>query len=229
MSANELTVLTVWQPNEFYTKDWLLKIQNSISRNLTIPHKHVCLTNEKLDHCETIPFDERGQSPQAYWLKVQMYRSIPQLSGPCLYFDLDMVIINSLDIMVNNLLNNTDNKTEIWGAKSPFVSKRAITPKHFFNSSILFWKKNPTHLWEKFITSTPKGWHIHVKDEHTHGDQAFVATFAKIGFIDNYCPEDFIKGIKKYIEGKTSIIFFAGKRKPNSYVHNPIIEKNWRI
>lgn len=226
-----MNILTVWKPydDEFYTKEWLLKIQNSISRNLTIPHKHICLTDEYLDHCETIPFDPRGQDPQAYWLKVQMYRPLAQLAGPCLYFDLDMVVIGTLDPLVNNLLNNTDNKIEIWGAKNPFVHKSASTNKHFFNSSILFWKKNPTHLWDRYLTSTPKRWKMSTKDEHTHGDQAYVATYANIDLIDNYCPPNFIKGITDYIDGETSIIFFAGKKKPNNFADHPMLQKHWRI
>lgn len=226
-----LNVLTVWKPydDEFYTKEWVLKIQNSISRNLTIPHKHICLTDEKLDHCETIPFDPRGQDPQAYWLKMQMYRPLQQLSGPCLYFDLDMVVMGSLDPLLNSLLNSKDNKTEIWGLKNPHLPPEAHTVKHFFNSSVLFWKKNPTHLWETYLKSTPKHWKKATKDEHTHGDQAFVATYAKAGLIDEYCQENYIRGIRDYVEGETSILLFAGKRKPNSYNGHPILLKHWRV
>jgi hypothetical protein len=223
-----LKILTVWKPNELYTKDWLLKIQDSISRNLSVPHEHICLTDETLDHCKTIKFSNEGHVLDGYWFKVQLFRNLPELQGPCLYFDLDLVVSNSLDTMVTGLLNSTE-EFEIFGARDLFVGPDASTSKHFFNSSILFWKKNPTHLWDRFITQRPKYWKMSTKDEFTHGDQAYIATFSNVGFVNNYCPEGYIIRLDGYEEDKTSIIFFAGKRKPNSYEENSTIKTHWRI
>lgn len=223
----KLKILTVWKPSEFYTKDWLCKIQDSVTRNLSISHEHICLTDEDLDHCKTIKFSNASPESDGYWFKMQMFRDIPELSGPCLYFDLDLVISGPLDKMVNNLLNSNDD-AEIYGAKDLYVGSEAYLPKHFFNSSILFWKKNPTHLWNKFITARPKTWKMTTKDAFTHGDQAFISTFAKVSFVDLHCPEKFITRIKNYDLENTSIIFFAGKRKPNSYEQNPAIVNHWR-
>lgn len=224
----KLKILTVWKPSEFYTKDWLLKIQNSVTRNLSIAHEHICLTDEDLDHCKTIKFSNASPESDGYWFKIQMFRNLPELSGPCLYFDLDLVVSGSLDKMVNNLLNSNED-VEIFGVRDQFVKPTATLPKHFFNSSILFWKKNPTHLWDRFITNRPKFWKMSTKDAFTHGDQAYIASFAKIGFIDNYCSDKLIQRLEKYDEKKTSIIFFAGKRKPNSYEQNPAVLNHWRI
>lgn len=222
-----LKILAVWNPNELYTKDWLLKMQDSVSRNLSIPHEHICLTDEVLDHCKTIPFGKDGPILDSYWFKVKMFRNHPELTGPCLYFDLDLVISGPLDDMVCRLLNSDDN-VEIFGARDPFVGESAELPKHFFNSSILFWKKNPTHLWDRFITNRVKVWKMTTKDAHTHGDQAYIATFAKIGFVNDYCSDAFIARLADYQKDRTSIIFFAGKRKPNSYAENSYIKKYWR-
>lgn len=223
-----INIVTVYKSGDLYTEDCLRKLQNSVSKNLSIPHKHVTLSDVILTHCEHIPFDPRGQDPQAYWFKVQMYRDIPQLAGPCLYFDLDMIITGPLDTMIQGLLDTNEDK-EIWGAKNPFVHGDAHTPKHFFNSSILFWKNNPTHLWERFLTSTPKAWKMSTKDQYTHGDQAFVATFTDIGFVDDYCPHNFISTLDNFVEGETSILFFAGKKKPHFISDNPILQKYWRL
>lgn len=226
----KINIITVWKTyeNNFYDKDWLLKIQNSVTRNLKYTHEHICLTNETLDHCKTIPFSNQINDSHGYWYKLEMFRDLLDLQGPCLYFDLDLVITGNLDPIVNSLVNINDNK-EIWGLYSPFVRSTASTDKHFFNSSMLFWKKNPTHLWDKLITSTIKGWNRHCKDEFTHGDQAFISTFSKFGFINDHCPKNSISSLVSYVEGETSVLLFAGKRKPNAYMHNPIIEKNWRI
>lgn len=223
-----ISIVTVYKSGDLYTEECLKKLQNSVSRYLSYPHRHITLSDVSVKGVETIPFDPRNNDPQAYWFKMQMYRDLPQLSGPCLYFDLDMIITGMLDIMVYGLLETTEDK-EIWGARNPFVSSEASTPKHFFNSSILFWKKNPIHLWTRFLTATPKRWKMHTKDEHTHGDQAFVSTYANIGFVDDYCPPNFIKGISNFVEGETSVLFFAGKKKPHFMLDNPIIQKYWKL
>jgi lipopolysaccharide biosynthesis glycosyltransferase len=222
-----LKILTVWKPSEFYTEDWLIKIQDSVSRNLKIPHEHICLTDEKLNHCKTVNFSNEGYELDGYWFKIQMFRNLPELSGPCLYFDLDLVITNSLDTMITGLINSNED-VEIYGVKDLFVNSAASLPKHFFNSSILFWKKNPTHLWDRFITQRPKTWKMTTKDAFTHGDQAYISSFCNIGFIDSFCPDKYITRINEYEDGKTSIIFFAGKNKPNSCTENTAIIRHWR-
>lgn len=222
-----ITILTVFKSGDLYTDVCVKKLQNSVTRNLIIPHKHVTLSDIQLSNCETILFDSRGHDPQAYWYKMQLYRDLPQLSGPCLYFDLDLVITGELNTLVENLLN-MDEKKDIWGAHNPFVHYTASTDKHFFNSSILFWKKNPTHLWQKFITNTPKFWKMNTKDAYTHGDQAFVSSFTKVGFVNNYCPDRYISTIQNFIENKTSILFFAGKKKPHFMLDHSVIQKYWR-
>jgi hypothetical protein len=223
-----ITILTVWKKNAIYDNTWVKKIQNSISRNLTTKHKHICFTNENLDFCETIKFDNSLPDPgEGYWYKTNLYRNLPQTSGPCLYFDLDMVITGTLDPMVNSLLNYTTDDKELWGAKSPFIPNN-LPDTDYFNSSIIFWRKNPTHLWDKFLSKSPKVWKMSTKTKYTHGDQAFVANNSKFGFVNDYCPQNFIERLKNYQEGKTSIIFFAGKEKPNGFLLNNAVNKHWR-
>lgn len=224
-----IKILTVWKGNPILNQSWVQKIQKSISRNLSIEHKHICFTDDELDFCETIKFDPALPNPgEGYWYKTNLYRDLPQTVGPCLYFDLDMVISGSLDTLVESLLDNTTNEKEIWGARSPFVPA-GLPESDYFNSSILFWKNNPNHLWEKFLTKSPKVWKMSTKTKYTHGDQAFVANNSNFGFVDDFCPENYIATLENYDDQKTSIIFFAGKKKPNAFTHVDVIKKNWSI
>jgi len=225
---NILTVLKIKPDGTGYNSEWLYKLQNSISRNLTIPHQHICLTDDlSITKCKTIDFSPEINDPEYYWYKINLFRPIEELKGPCLYFDLDMVVSGSLDQLVHSLIESK-NTCEIFGTKNPFLNGDP-TPKQKFNSSILFWKENPTHLWDRFLTKRVKSWKMITKDALTHGDQAYIANFCDIGFIDDYIPSGTIARLADYQKGKTSVIFFAGKKKPNSYGNHPAIKEHWRL
>jgi hypothetical protein len=69
---------------------------------------------------------------------------------------------------------------------------------------------------------------MNTKDAYTHGDQAFVSSFTKVGFVNNYCPDGYISTIQNFVENKTSILFFAGKKKPHFMLDHSVIQKYWR-
>jgi hypothetical protein len=124
--------------------------------------------------------------------------------------------------MIENLLEDQSD-TEIYGIKSQYIKGSRDGQhdiKNWFNSSIMFWKKNPTHLWKKFSKNPNlKFWYRTYKTSQTHGDQAYIANNCKFDFVDNFCPPNFISRVKKYREKETSILFFAGKEKPQNCKH----------
>jgi len=92
-----LTVACVYWSGEFrgrekiYSTEWITKLQNMVSRNLTVPHRFVCLSNVEVP-CERIPLihDWKG-----FWSKVELFR--PGLfEDRVLYLDLDLVITSAL-------------------------------------------------------------------------------------------------------------------------------------
>ena len=84
-----------------YTKT----LYNMVQRHLTIPHKFICYTNSmklqkvvEADNFEVrkLPFAEEYTG---YWNKLSLFSPEAKLSGPCLYFDLDVVISDNICLL----------------------------------------------------------------------------------------------------------------------------------
>jgi hypothetical protein len=81
-----------------YPPEYVNHLGRSIRRCLTIPHRFVCLTDDRggIDHdIETKPLVE---DLPGWWNKIALFKSsIHDLRGTLLYLDLDMVIVRDLD------------------------------------------------------------------------------------------------------------------------------------
>ena len=95
-----LTVWCVWwrdpaNPDK-YSAYHVLRLKTTVAKNLTIPHRFVCITSERLNDVETMP---PSSGLPGWWGKLELWRP-----GVCdvnnLYLDLDVVITGSLDEMV---------------------------------------------------------------------------------------------------------------------------------
>ena len=50
-----------------YDASWVEKLQNAVARNLTVPHKFICLSDCEVP-CERIPLEITGDG---FWAKLQ--------------------------------------------------------------------------------------------------------------------------------------------------------------
>ena len=123
-------------------------LYNMVKRHLTIPFKFICFTNHiklqkiiKEDNFEVrkLPYCEEYQG---YWNKLSLFSPEANLMGPCLYFDLDVVILENIDDFV------TFGNAETFGVMRDFGQ-----PQMFYNSSILrFNNANATAgIWKPFL------------------------------------------------------------------------------
>lgn len=96
MTSN-VTVACVLRSGGIYTATWVERLQRGVARHLTVPHRFVCLSDVDVP-CERIPLvtDWPG-----WWSKIELFT--PGLfDGPVLYFDLDTVIVGSLDAIARH-------------------------------------------------------------------------------------------------------------------------------
>ena len=123
-------------------------LYNMVQRHLTVPHKFICYTNHiklqkiiKEDNFEVrkLPFCEEYQG---YWNKLSLFSPEAKLEGPCLYFDLDVVILDNIDCFANF------GNAETFGVMRDFGQ-----PQMYYNSSILrFNNSNATAgIWKPFL------------------------------------------------------------------------------
>ncbi len=92
-----LTVACVYWKGKFrrrrrmYGTQWVERLKNMVARNLSVPHRFVCLSNENVP-CERIPLIHNWPG---WWNKIELHR--PGLfENRVLYIDLDELILKDL-------------------------------------------------------------------------------------------------------------------------------------
>lgn len=91
-----LTVACVLRSGGRYDAEWVRKLRDGVARNLTLPHRFVCLSDVDVP-CERIPLIEDWRG---WWSKISLFR-YGLFVGPILYLDLDSVIVGSLDAIAS--------------------------------------------------------------------------------------------------------------------------------
>jgi hypothetical protein len=83
---------------EKYSPEYVNHLARAVRRYLLVPHRFVCLTDDPQgvdDDVEMMPLVE---DLPGWWNKIALFKStIHDLQGTLLYFDLDMVIIRSIN------------------------------------------------------------------------------------------------------------------------------------
>ncbi|GAA4169154.1 hypothetical protein [Shinella granuli] len=85
-----ITVACVLKSGGVYTADWVRKLRDGVAANLSLPHRFVCLSDVEVP-CERVPLTEAWPG---WWSKIELFRLN---DGLVLYFDLDSIVVGSLD------------------------------------------------------------------------------------------------------------------------------------
>lgn len=173
--AGMLTVASVFKSGGSYFPKYVRVLRDAVRRNLTIPHRFVCLTDVDVP-CERIPLIHGWPS---FYSKIELFR--PGLfDGPVLYLDLDTVVHGNIDDMAR---------------VAATVGFAAVTDPWFghFNSSIMAWTMDCTFLYERFRADAARFQRIHRKGGASYGDQGFTeATLRAAGvrfeYVDRLLP-----------------------------------------
>lgn len=224
---DRLVVACVWFKGPNYpTSKYVAVLKNMVARNLTIPHDFVCITPHKDELPDgviamTPPTPPVGQSvageaDKNWWHKVGLFS--PNLFGPStrvLYFDLDVIIINSLD----NIASCEDMfcMIENFGPNKGHAAH---------NSSVMLWYPTPaTHkIFTQFSPDVTK---------ELHGDQCWIW---------RVMTDDIIRDFERYQcvsykyekhpqwqhrTNATSVVIFHGKPKPHEISTDPL-SAHWK-
>ena len=163
-----LTVACVYWKGSFrgrekiYTTDWIVKLRNMVARNLTVPHRFVCLSNVELP--EDIERIELINDWPGWWSKIELFRSYI-FEDKVLYLDLDTVILRQIDAIANfphpfGILE-TGNGTIKTSEEGKTVIRR-------YNSSVMLFDREAEVLYDTFVED-PDKWMAKFR-----GDQDFI-------------------------------------------------------
>jgi hypothetical protein len=93
-----------------YGPEYVNKLYGSVKRNLTIPFRFVCVTEDSTGfnpEIETLPLRTEGMPVnmrhfQGWWFKLDLFRSDNGLTGKIFYIDLDTIITGNIDHCVTS-------------------------------------------------------------------------------------------------------------------------------
>lgn len=86
-----------------YGPNYVNMLQRAAARHLTLPHEFICFTDDPTDLdpsviCHPIPeVDLPPQNKLSGWRKLGLFRPDLPIDGTCLFLDLDIVVLGSLD------------------------------------------------------------------------------------------------------------------------------------
>lgn len=213
--ATDLTVLCVLKSGGGYDAEWVRKLRDGVARNLSRPHRFVCLSDVDVP-CERIPLTRNWPG---WWSKIELF-SPGTIISPSLYLDLDTVITGSLD----QFLTISDGFSMLQNFWRPDRVGSGI-----------MWFKSPDTVPTKVFTKFAKmpecyiGHHERSRNGVYVGDQAFIwdvlgPDIAKLKDL----------GIRSYkfhctngLPQGTSVVCFHGKPRPPE-IKADWMAKHWR-
>lgn len=216
-----INVITVKHGNnKIYDHNYVNKMYNMISRNLSLPHKFYCLTEDPRGlHTDihVIPLPINELKVNGWWWKIYMFK--PNLfpdNEINFYIDLDMVITDNIDHYITYLPNHFMGLMDVAYVHRPgFYS---------LGSGILRWNNNTQqHLYDNFVRRTSNI----VSTYHSGGDQAYIwsACNKEMKLYPGEWYESYVWELQKRGHKDTSsILVFHGKAKPHNSRHSLITE-----
>jgi len=202
-----LTVACVLRSGGQYDAEWVRKLRDGVARHLTLPHRFICLSDVGVP-CDRIPLVENWPG---WWSKIELFR--PGLfDGPVLYFDLDTVIVGSLD--------------NIAAHPHQFTMAHEFYRPELLCSTTMAWSGDYSFLYETFAAD-PVGISRRYDNELSGGrigDQAFIeGEFARFGekpdtFRDLFGERSIasykVHGCENAPPADAAAVAFHGKPKP---------------
>ena len=190
----ELTVWCVFWGDK-YDSAYVYALKEAVQKNLSVPHRFICITTERLDGITTrLPFVPY----HGWWQKIGLFAP-GMATGPSLYFDLDVVITGSLDYLV----------PYTQGDKLAAPANWAQSGHGGIQSSVMAWAGNWTEPYERFKPQWPE------VSQRLWGDQEFL--WEMLG--DDWVRLPGVCSYKYHCRGglpaDKSVIVFHGKPDPH--------------
>lgn len=138
-----------------YDSDITNRLYKMVSRNISIPFKFYCYTENASglnNNINIIPIPDNYL--EIYWNKLAMFQKDFVPPGPCLYFDHDVIIQNNIDHLFEYLSNDLTMVRAYW--KGNIMSDGSHRREKdrwnmYANSSVLLWNSNNcVDIWNHF-------------------------------------------------------------------------------
>lgn len=198
--------LTVWSLcwGTKYPDYYVQRLQLEVAKNLTIPHRFVCVTDRKIDGVETIP--PINDLP-GWWGKLNLF-SAGFDDQHNLWLDLDVVITGNLDSMVETYRDSALATPWNWAASG----------HGGVQSSVMLWHRGgPLPIYQAFDHSIAY-WPPRNEPGVLFGDQEHITAERNKGFPVTRIDPDLVLSYKYHcrngLPAGCQVVVFHGSPKP---------------
>lgn len=197
-----------------YDASWVRKLKDAVSRNLTLPHKFVCLSDCDVP-CERIPLDTTGDG---FWAKMQLFK--PNIfSGPVFYIDLDTVICQNIDDIILKVSNE---KFVMW-----YESDKGV-----HSSAMMWWNGDCSHLWDLYLSKSLDYWKTLYGAMPLYGDQALISENIDHKLFTELLPNEWFHIASKKdnflnLDNVKILHFRKVHTKPSTMPDHNLIKSHW--
>lgn len=197
-----------------YDASWVRKLQDAVTRNLTLPHKFICLSDCEVP-CDRISLESLGDG---FWAKLQLFK--PELfTGPVLYIDLDTVICQNIDDIIFKVQNE---KFVMWYEED----------KGIHSSAMMWWNGDYRYLWELYLSKDSAYWKDLYSAAPLYGDQALISENVKHTIFQDHVPSEWFHLTSRRDDlldlAKVKILHFRKiHTKPSTLPNHPLVKKHW--
>lgn len=229
-----ITVASVYRMGGAYDEVYVERLAAGVRRTLSLPHRFVCLTDspkKNLEHCLITSVIPLKQSWPGWWAKMELFG----LPGPVLYFDLDTVLVGSIDDLARWVMETKD---VLLMLRDFYTRDRS--------SGILGWNGDLRWVLDSFERdyANRAAWRrsraaisMFTGRERFRGDQDWLRFFLPghsellVALVQNVVSG--IYSYKVHVRGREDvpddarIICFHGRPRPREVENIPWMKKNW--
>lgn len=129
-----------------YPPYYVHKLQQAVERHLSYPHIFYVITDNPEAYDNSIPVTD---DLPIWWNKLLLFRQ----TGDCIYFDLDVIIHNSIDWLIDDMTDKMRLIDTSWKNKEQVISTPEMPSKGIttINSSVMSWT-DETALLDAFLS-----------------------------------------------------------------------------
>lgn len=216
-----INVITVKYGHKVYNHEYVNKMYNMIERNLTLPYKFYCLTEDPTglnENINVIPLPTEYKL-EGWWWKTYMFKEGLFEYDTNFYIDLDMIVMSNIDHYM------TYEPNLFLGLRD--VSYVRIETVNTLGSGLMKWPNNKySDIWENM---TVRGSNVMATYKRS-GDQAYIWDKHKEEIY--FFPEEWYESYKWEYEVKghkdtSSILVFHGFEKPHN-CHTTVVQEYWK-
>jgi hypothetical protein len=222
---------------ELYGPEYVNKLYNMIQRNLTLPHRFICFTENSTGISSEI---EIRQLPldinlSGWWWKLYLFKKDHfAKDDTILFFDLDMVIVNNINTLITYLPDHFVGLEDVGRVFRKFPKK--------LGSAVMRWTAGTySDIWETFILDPTvvkqlKGdqdwiWYLHKNSIEFYPEkwiQSYKWEIRMQSELIRVGRNQIFKTVRSpYVDPETSVIAFHGTPNPED-VFDPVIVNNWK-